>query len=281
MRTVPWRDVVAAVKDLCLAAAYDLPDDVERALKRSLTKEQSPLGKSILKSLVENAAIARGRRVPLCQDTGFAVFFVELGSSAVIEGGALTEAINEGVRLGYREGFLRASIVDDPIFRRKNTGDNTPAIIHLSIVSGDRLRIMLAPKGGGCENMSAIAMLKPADGKEGVIDFVVRTVTKAGPNPCPPTVVGVGIGGTAEMAMALAKKALLRPLHEPHADPEYAELEKTILDAINASGIGPQGLGGSITALAAHIESHPCHIASLPVAVNLNCHAARHAERIL
>jgi fumarate hydratase subunit alpha len=281
MRTVAFRDIVAAVKDMCLEAAFELPADVGLALKRSVTREKSPLGQSILNSLLENAAIAKRDRAPLCQDTGFAVFFVELGSSVCVEGGILTDAINEGVRLGYGEGFLRASIVDDPLFRRSNTRDNTPAIMHISIVAGDNLRIIVAPKGGGCENMSALAMLKPSDGMQGVIDFVVQTVVEAGPNPCPPSIVGVGIGGTAEMAALLAKKALLRPVRDFHPDPEYAKLEKTILDTINASGIGPQGLGGTITALTVHIETFPCHIASMPVAVNLNCNSARHAERVL
>ncbi len=281
MRLVHFTDIVAAVGDMCLEAAFDLPDDVFRALKRSLTKEKSPLGQSLLKSVLENAAIAKKDRVPLCQDTGFAVFFVEIGSTVVVEGGVLTDAINEGVRRGYGDGFLRASIVDDPLFQRKNTRDNTPCVIHVKPVAGDKLSIMLAPKGGGCENMSALTMLKPSEGSRGVIDFVVRTVVKAGPNPCPPTIVGVGIGGTADMAAILAKKALLRPVRDPHPDPEYAKLENAILDAINDSGIGSQGLGGTVTALAVHIETFPCHIASLPVAVNLNCHAARHAGRVL
>jgi fumarate hydratase subunit alpha len=280
MRAVHYRDIVAAVKELCLSAAFDLPEDVAKALKRSLTKERSRLGKSILKNVIENAAVAQRNRMPLCQDTGFAVFFVELGSSVAVEGGVLTDAINEGVRQGYREGYLRASIVDDPIFQRKNTRDNTPAIIHLSIVAGDKVRITIAPKGGGCENMSAIAMLSPSAGMQGVMDFVVQTVIKAGPNPCPPTIVGVGVGGTMDMAAVLAKRALLRPISD-WPDPAYAKMEKAMLDAINSSGVGPQGFGGSITALAVHIETYPCHIASLPVAVNLNCHAARHAERIL
>jgi len=281
MRTVHYRDIVVAVKEMCCQAAFDLPDDVVRSLKRAMRKESSVLGKSVIGSLLENAAVARRDRVPLCQDTGFSVFFVELGSTVAVEEGRITDAINEGVRLGYREGFLRASIVDDPVFKRKNTRDNTPAIVHLSMTAGDKLRTVLAPKGGGCENMSALAMLNPSDGAQGVIDFVVQTVVKAGPNPCPPTIVGVGIGGTADRAALLAKEALLRPLSEPHADHEYATLEKTILDRINSSGIGPQGLGGSVTALAVHIETFPCHIASLPVAVSINCHAARCAERIL
>jgi fumarate hydratase subunit alpha len=281
MKVLHFRDIVAAVREMCMKAAVELPDDVARCLKRSVTKERSALGQSVLKSLVENATIAKRDNVPLCQDTGFAVFFVEIGSSTLVEGGVLTDAINEGVRLGYRDGFLRASIVDDPIFKRVNTRDNTPAIIHLSMFDGEGLRIVLAPKGGGCENMSALSMFKPSDGMQAVIDFVVQTVVKAGPNPCPPTIVGVGIGGTADMAAILAKRALLLPLHKSHTTAEYAKMEKTILDAINASGVGPQGFGGSITSLAVHIETFPCHIASLPVAVSLSCHAARHVERVL
>jgi len=281
MKKIRYGDIVAAVKDMCLEAAFDLPEDIVNSLKRSVMKERSSLGKSILKSLLENADIARKERMPLCQDTGYAVFFADLGDAVVIEGGLVTDAINEGVRLGYREGYLRASIVDDPVFRRKNTLDNTPAIIHLSIVQGDRLRLRLLPKGGGCENMSALAMLKPSEGTQGVIDFIVQATVKAGPNPCPPTIVGVGIGGTADVAAMLAKKALLRPLVGRHPDADYAKMEKAILDAINASGVGPQGVGGAVTALAVHIETRPCHIASLPVAVNFNCHSARFSERVL
>jgi fumarate hydratase subunit alpha len=281
MRTIRYGDIVAAVREMCLEAAFDLPEDVLRLLKRSMMKEGSAIGKSIVKSLLENADIARRERMPLCQDTGFAVFFVDLGSSAVVEGGLLIDAINEGVGAGYREGFLRASIVQDPVFKRKNTLDNTPAAVHLSLVEGDRLRLRLLPKGGGCENMSALAMLKPSDGAQGVTDFVVQTAIKAGPNPCPPTIIGVGIGGTADLAAAIAKKALLRPPGKHHPDPDYAKMERTMLDAINASGVGPQGMGGAITALAVHIETCACHIASLPVAVNFNCHAARFSERII
>jgi fumarate hydratase subunit alpha len=281
MRTIPFTTIVSAVKDMCLEAAFDLPGDVTDCLKASLVKEKSPLGQAILKSCLENAAIAARDRVPICQDTGFAVYFVEAGSMVAVEGGTLPDAINEGTRAGYAEGYLRASIVDDPLFSRKNTKDNTPAVIHMTMVPGEQLRIILAPKGGGCENMGAVAMLKPADGKQGVIDFVVKTVVSAGGNPCPPTIVGVGLGGAMEMAALLAKKALLRPLGKRHEDPRYAQLELEILEKINASGIGPQGLGGSITALSVAIETYPCHIASLPVAVNLNCHAARHSQRTL
>jgi fumarate hydratase subunit alpha len=281
MRTIPYTAIVSAVKDMCLEAAYNLPYDVAHGLRTAMEKEQSPLGRSIIESCIENAAIASRDRVPLCQDTGFAVYFVEAGSSVMVEGGILTDAINEGTRAGYAGGYLRASIVDDPLFLRKNTRDNTPAVIHLTLVPGDVLRITLAPKGGGSENMGAVAMLKPADGKQGVIDFVVKTVVAAGGNPCPPTMVGVGLGGTMEMAALLAKKALLRPIGGAHADSDYAQLEKEILFRINASGIGPQGLGGSITALSVAIETFPCHIASMPVAVNLNCHVARHSVRTL
>ena len=281
MRTISYTSIVASVKDLCLEAAYDLPGDVADCLTASVAKEKSPLARSILESCIENAAIASRDRVPLCQDTGLAVYFVEAGSSVMVEGGTLTDAINEGTARGYAEGYLRASVVNDPLFRRKNTRDNTPAVIHVTIVAGDALRITLAPKGGGCENMGALAMLKPSDGTQGVIDFILKTVVAAGGNPCPPTIVGVGLGGTMEMAALLAKKALLRPMDKRHSDPDYARLEQEILGLINASGVGPQGLGGSTTALSVAIETFPCHIASMPVAVNLNCHAARHATRVL
>jgi len=214
----------------------------------------------------------------LCQDTGFAVFFIEIGSEVMIDHGTVAEAVNAGVREGYKKFFLRKSIVADPLFDRKNTFDNTPAVIHLSQVPGDKLHIVLAPKGGGSENMSALKMLKPSEGRQGVVDFVVNAVVSAGGNPCPPTIVGVGIGGTMEYAAYMAKKALLRKTGEASPDPRYADLEAEILAKINASGVGPQGLGGNTTALAVHIEFHPCHLASMPVAVNLNCHAARHAE---
>ncbi len=219
--------------------------------------------------------------MPLCQDTGFAVWFVEMGRDVTLSRGTISEAVTAGTRAGYKRFYLRKSIVADPLFDRKNTTDNTPVILHLEQVEGDRLKLILAPKGGGSENMSALRMLKPSDGRAGVVEFVVNSVISAGGNPCPPTIVGVGIGGTMERAACLAKRALLRPVGQPAADSRYAELEREILERINASGIGPQGLGGAVTSLAVHVEHHPCHCASLPVAVNLNCHAARHQEVIL
>lgn len=281
MKFVAFDTVVEAVTELCGIAACDLPPDVLDKLKEAKEKESLPMAQDFFDQYLRNAALAESERLPLCQDTGFAVFFVEMGNKVSLEGGTLEEAINAGVRNGYKKFFLRKSIVSDPLFDRKNTTDNTPAIIHLKQVEGDNLRIVLAPKGGGSENMSALKMLKPSQGRAGVVDFVVDSVINAGGNPCPPTIVGVGIGGTMEYAAFMAKKALLRKVGERAADPRYAELEAEILAAINASGVGPQGLGGATTALAVHIEHHPCHLASLPVAVNLNCHAARHAEVIL
>ncbi|HHX87435.1 MAG TPA: fumarate hydratase [Firmicutes bacterium] len=242
--------------------------------------EESPPGKEVLKQLIENVRIAREERVPLCQDTGFSVFFVDWGQEVHLTGGTLEEAINEGVRRGYQEGYLRKSVVKDPL-NRVNTGDNTPAVIYVNLVSGDKVRIRFAPKGGGSENMSTVKMLKPADGVNGVVDFVVNHVKQAGPNPCPPIVVGVGIGGTFDKVAVLAKQALLRPVGQPNPDPFYADLEKKILEEINDLGIGPQGFGGRVTALAVHIETFPSHIASMAAAVNINCHAARHQERVL
>ena len=256
-----------------------LPEDVLQAMKNAEKQEQSSLGKSFLAQCIENAEIARNEAMPICQDTGFAVFFIEIGQEVLLDEGTWDEAVNEGVRQGYTDGYLRKSIVRDPLFERKNTKDNTPAGIHYSFVAGDKVRIVFAPKGGGSENMSAIKMLKVSEGRQGIVDFVVNSVINAGGNPCPPTVVGVGIGGTFEKCAFLAKKALLRTVGEPNADSCYAELEREILEKINASGVGPQGLGGNTTALAVHIEHHPCHIASLPCAVNLNCHAARHIEK--
>ena len=281
MKTILYDTIIAQVRDLCIRAATRLPSDTRSGIQAAIRAEESPLGKSILEKYLINADIAEEQQVPICQDTGFAVFFIEMGTDVHIDGGSLEEAIQEGTRQGYADGFLRNSIVSDPIFERKNTGDNTPAIVYLSSVKGDRLKITLAPKGGGSENMSAIAMLKPSQGEEGVIDFIAQTVIRAGGNPCPPTIVGIGIGGTFEKAAFLAKKALIRELGQPNPDPNYADLEKRILARLNDSGVGPQGLGGRATALAVHIEYHPCHIASLPVAVNLNCHAARHADVLI
>lgn len=277
LRKIPYGDVVAAVTRCCFEAACQLPQDVLETIRAAAERESNELGRDFLKQYIENATLASETPMPICQDTGFAVYFVEMGEQLMIDGGSIYQAIAEGTARGYQEGYLRKSIVSDPLFKRKNTGDNTPPIIHLTLVPGDRLSVVLAPKGGGSENMSALKMLKPSDGRQGVVDFVVDTVVRGGGNPCPPTVVGVGIGGTFEKAAFLAKKALLRHLGEAHPDSEYAELERDILAKINASGVGPQGLGGDTTSFAVHIEHHPCHIASLPVAVNLNCHAARHA----
>jgi fumarate hydratase subunit alpha len=264
---------------MCLEANFDLGEDVLQAFRTAQETEEAPIGREIMGMLQENARIAKDESIPMCQDTGFAVFFVELGDDVRIADGNLVEAINEGVRRGYQEGYLRKSICHP--FTRKNTGDNTPAVVHVELVPGDRLKIIFAPKGGGSENMSRVTMLRPSDGKKGIKDFVVTRVKESGANPCPPTIVGVGIGGTFEKAAWLAKKALLRPLGSAHPDPELAAFEQEIFAAINKLGIGPQGFGGSTTSLAVHIELFPCHIASLPVAVNINCHAHRHKEVIL
>lgn len=263
-----------------MEANFFLGQDLIDAFNDAYEKELSLTGKEIIEQLIKNAEIARTEEVPMCQDTGFAVVFVELGQEVHILGGALEDAINEGVRRGYTEGYLRKSIVGHPL-ERINTGDNTPCVLHLKLVPGDKLKITVAPKGGGSENMSAIKMLKPAEGVEGVKKFVLDTVKTAGPNPCPPIIVGVGIGGTFEKSAILAKEALLRSVGSPSPRPEIACLEKELLDEINKTGIGPQGLGGRYTALAVHVEIYPAHIASLPVAVNLNCHAGRHKEIIL
>ena len=280
LRQIEASTITATVAEICREANIFLGDDLIAALQGALQREESPAGRGALQQLIENIEIARTEQVPLCQDTGFAVFFVEWGQDLQLTGASLEEAINEGVREGYREGWLRKSIVADPL-NRVNTGDNTPAVIHTTLVPGDRVKISFAPKGGGSENMSRLAMLKPSDGRAGVIDFVVRCVREAGPNPCPPVVVGVGIGGTFDQVAVIAKKALFRPLGRPHPHPYYAALEQELLEKVNALGIGPQGFGGRVTALAVHIETYAAHIASLPVAVNLNCHAARHVERII
>ncbi len=277
MREIHVRQIAEAVRDLAVQANLDLGDDVVEAFQRFRETEQSPTGRDVLDQLLENARLAREERLPLCQDTGFAVVFVDLGQDVHLTGGDLYEAVNEGVRRGYHEGLLRKSIVADPL-RRTNTGDNTPAVVHVRIVPGERVRIAFAPKGGGSENMSGIAMLKPADGVEGVKRFVVEQVSRAGPNPCPPVIVGVGIGGTFETAALLAKRSLLRRVGQRHPDPFYARLEEELLAEINRLGIGPAGLGGTTTALDVFVEPHPCHIASLPVAVNIQCHSARHKE---
>lgn len=277
MKVIEFDTIVNEVKSLCMKANYELPDDVKKAFDEAIKNEESPLGKSILQQCVKNAGIAENEKVAICQDTGFSVFFVKYGDIG-INGGNIYDAINEGVRQGYQEGYLRKSILKDPLLERVNTKDNTPAIVHLELVEDEMLDITLAPKGGGSENMSKIAMMKPSDGVEGVVKFVVESVAGAKGNPCPPTVVGVGIGGTFEKVAFLAKKALLRPIGEHNPDPKYAELEKRMLTGINNSGVGPQGLGGRTTSFWVNIETFPCHIASMPVAVNLNCHASRHAH---
>ena len=276
MKTVEFEDIVRKVRDACMSANFELGEDIIAAFKKTGETEESPVGKEILGQLIENARIAKEEKIAICQDTGFAVFFVELGDEVKVSGGNLVEAINEGVRQGYQEGYLRKSICNP--FTRKNTGDNTPAIVHLNLVAGNQLKIVIAPKGGGSENMSRVTMLKPSDGIEGIKKFVIERVRESGANPCPPLVIGVGIGGTFEKAALIAKEALLRPVGSKNPDTELSALEEELLLKINDLGIGPQGLGGRTTALAVHVKMHPCHIASLPVAVNINCHASRHKE---
>lgn len=279
MREIDVKLITEKVKVLCMEANTDLGGDVLEAFDRAIPKEESPLGVEILKELKENARIARDEKVAICQDTGYAVVFVEVGQDVHLVGGGLKESIFEGVRQGYRDGYLRKSICYP--FTRANTGDNTPAIIHTEIVPGDRVKITVAPKGGGSENMSRVVMLTPSDGIEGIKQYVVQKVKESGSNPCPPTIVGVGIGGTFEMAAYLAKKSLLRPLGSKNPDPELDRLESELLEEINQLGIGPQGLGGRITSLAVHILMMPCHIASFPLAVNIQCHAQRHKEAVI
>jgi len=281
MRDINVKEVTKAVSRLFQEACYYLPEDVVTALKQAREAEESPVGRKVLDRILDNAEIAAKGEIPICQDTGDAVVFLELGQDVHIVGGDLYSAINEGVRQGYDEGYLRKSMVGRPFSARINTKDNTPAIIYTDIVPGDRLKIIAKPKGGGAENMSRLAVLTPAMGRQGVIDFVVKAVDEAGSNPCPPVIVGVGIGGTVEKTVLLAKKALVRKIGEPNPDPEVAELEKEILNRVNNLGIGPMGYGGRITALAVHAEVFPTHIASLPVAVNLQCWCARHKEAIL
>lgn len=278
MKNIDVAVIKDAVAKLCKDANYYLATDVYDCLKCSIGSEKSPVGREILQTLVENAELAKERDLPICQDTGMAVVFVELGQDVHISGGTLRDAVNEGVKIGYTEGYLRKSVVEEPIFNRVNTKNNAPAILHLDLVAGDKIKIILAPKGFGSENMGGIKMCTPSEGVEGVINFVVDTVKKAGPNPCPPIVVGVGVGGTMEMAAYLSKKALVRPLSSQNPDPQYAELENILLEKINKTGIGPQGLGGNTTALAVNVEYYPTHIAGMPVSVNINCHATRHAE---
>ena len=281
MRKIETEIIKKKVKELFLRANYHIGEDVLTALKEAREREISEIGCSVLDMLIENYKIASGEEIAICQDTGLAVLYVELGQEVYIIGGNFREAVNEGVKEAYMEGYLRKSMVDDPVFARKNTGTNTPAIIYTDIVPGDKIKFMVTPKGFGSENMSTLAMMKPADGAEGIKNFVVDTIKKAGPNPCPPTIVGVGIGGTADKVLVIAKKALFRKIGEHHQDERYAQMEKEILEQINNLGIGPAGLGGRTTALAVNIEYTPTHIAGMPVAVNVCCHAARHAEGIL
>jgi fumarate hydratase subunit alpha len=279
VREVDVGVITETVKRLCMEANFDLGQDVLDAFARAKAEEESPAGVEILEQLEENASIATQERVAICQDTGIAVVFVEMGQDVHIVGGDLNAAINEGVRQGYRDGYLRKSLCHP--FTRANTGDNTPAVIHVTIVPGDKVKLTVAPKGGGSENMSRVTMLTPAVGKEGVVEYVVQRVRESGSNPCPPTIIGVGIGGTFENAALLAKEALLRPLRSENPDPDLASLEGEILERINKLGIGPQGLGGRTTSLAVHINMMPCHIASLPLAVNIQCHAQRHKEAVI
>ncbi len=279
MKKIAKSLIVNRVAQMCQEANFVLNDDIKKALLRARKEESSEMGKNIFQQLIDNYQLAEKKKVPICQDTGYTVIFVELGEDVKVEGN-LQEALFEGVKKGYKEGYLRKSIVKDP-FNRENTGDNTPPVIHTEIVSGNKLKLYLMAKGGGSENMSKIKMLSPAQGQEGVIDFVVDTVRRADANPCPPVIVGVGLGGTFEKAALLSKKALLRDLDDAHSDPKTAKLEKKILNKINKLGIGPQGLGGTRTALGVKIEKYPCHIASLPAAVNINCHAARHKKAVL
>lgn len=280
MKNIQVSEITRNIKEMCIEVNHQLSPDMEKLLREAAEKEESPLGKQILSQLEENLVIAREDRIPICQDTGMAVVFLEVGQEVHFEGGSLEEAVNEGVREGYQEGYLRKSVVRDPLIR-ENTKDNTPAVIHYSIVPGDEVKITLAPKGFGSENMSRIFMKKPADGIEGVKDAVLTAVREAGPNACPPMVVGVGIGGTFEKCALMAKQALTRPADEKSDIPYVRELEKELLEAINRMGIGPAGLGGTTTALAVNINTYPTHIAGLPVAVNICCHVNRHITRTL
>lgn len=275
MRTIPFNTVVDTVAALVVETCCVLPDEVVVSLKSMRTMESSQLGASIIDSIIENAQIAADDRLPLCQDTGVSVYFIESGRDVYVDGAGLREAVQEGTRRGYRDGGLRMSIVEDPL-RRKNTGDNTPAIIHETVVPGDSMVIRFCPKGGGCENMSRLAMLSPGEGRDGVVDFIVRSVAEAGGRPCPPLVLGVGIGGDFEYSAILSKRALFRRIGERHGDPYYADLERDLFTAVNKLGVGPMGLGGSTTVLDVFVEVAPCHIASLPVALNIQCHSDRH-----
>ena len=281
MRDIDCKQITEAVSNLFQEACVYLPEDVLAALKQAKEKEESPVAKDVLSKILENTQISSKEKIPLCQDTGTAVVFLEIGQEVHITGGDLYAAVNEGVRQGYEKGYLRKSMAAQPFSARVNTKDNTPAVIHTDIVPGDKLKIGAIPKGGGSENCSRLTALTPAKGRQGIMDFVVNLVDESGSNPCPPVIIGLGIGGTTDKTMALAKKALLRKLGEPNPDPEVAELERDILQRVNNLGIGPMGYGGRTTALAVHAEVFPAHIASMPVAVNMQCWCARHMETTL
>lgn len=279
MKSIQNTKIIEAVKRLSMEANYDLGKDVIAAFEKGKKQEESPTGKAIFDALLKNAEIAKNEQTPMCQDTGFSVIYIDMGQDVHLEGGSLEDSINEGVRQGYSEGYLRKSMCDP--FTRKNTGDNTPAIIITEIVPGDKMKIVMAPKGGGSENMSRVTMMKPADGKEGIKQFIVNRCLESGSNPCPPVIVGVGIGGSSEKVAILARKALFREIGSTNTDPELTEMESELVKKINNLGMGPQGLGGTQYALAVHIEKMPCHIAQLPVGVNICCHASRHKEIVL
>ena len=281
MKEIEASEITKTVARLCQDANFNLGEDVLAALKKAHQTEQSPLGRETLSQIIENARIAKEEKLPLCQDCGTAVVFLEIGQDVHISGGDLNKAVEEGVRRGYEQGYLRKAMVKQPFSERVNTKDNTPAVIHTEIVPGDRLKITVLPKGAGAENMSRLGMLLPNDGQPGIIELVAKTVEEAGGNPCPPLIIGLGIGGTGEKAMLMAKKALLRKVAEPNPDPEIARLEQEVLTKVNALGVGPMGYGGTVTALAVHAEVMPAHIGSLPVAINLQCHSARHKEVVL
>ncbi len=278
MREIAASEITKAVAKLAQKANFDLGEDVLALLHKAREQEKSPIGQEALDRLIANARLAKEEKLPLCQDCGAAVVFLDIGQDVHIAGGGLYEAVAEGVRQGYKEGYLRKSMVARPYSARENTCDNTPPVIHAEIVPGEKIKIAFMPKGGGAENMSRLVMLKPGAGEQGTIDAVVKAVTEAGGNPCPPLIIGLGIGATAEKAMEMAKRTLLRPAGYPSPDSETADLERRVLDAVNKTGVGPLGMGGVVTALAVHAESRPCHFASLPVAINLQCHSARHAE---
>ncbi|MGI6031980.1 MAG: fumarate hydratase [Coriobacteriales bacterium] len=281
MKEISVDKITEEISRLCIEAACDLPADVEKIIQEATAKEESEFGKYAMEKICKNIKIARDTTVPMCQDTGMVIVFAELGQDVHIVGGDFEDAINAGIAKGYTDGYLRKSTVIDPVLNRKNAGDNTPGIIYTKLVPGDKLTLTVMPKGAGSENMSQLKMLKPAQGLEGVKQFVVESVVNAGGNPCPPTIVGVGIGGNADKAMQLSKQALRREAGAPNPNPEYAKLEQELLETINKSGVGPQGFGGLTTALAVHIEVYPTHIATMPVGVTLNCHAARHKQVVL